>query len=86
MTAAMVRLAAVMNQRYQEAVAPLEKAWSADATNVRSGLLLATAYLRTGAAKKAAALLTGEAFRNASDPAGLMLRVEALNAAEDQTQ
>jgi tetratricopeptide (TPR) repeat protein len=78
-------LAAVMNQRYADAIAPLERARAADPGNVRSGLLLATAYLRTGAAKKAAALLGADAYRNATDPAPFLLRVEALNAAENQT-
>jgi tetratricopeptide (TPR) repeat protein len=76
-------LAAVMNQRYAESIAPLERVWAADSTDLRAGALLATAYLRTGSAKKAAALLAGEKFGSAADPAPLLLRAEALNAAED---
>lgn len=79
-------LAAVMNQRYGEAVSPLERAWAADHGNLRAGALLATAYLRTGSAKKAAALLGTDAFAKADDPAMLLLRVEALSAAEEQTK
>ena len=75
-----------MNQRYGEAVPPLERAWAADHGNLRAGALLATAYLRTGSAKKAAALLGTEAFAKADDPATLLLRVEALSAAEEQTK
>ena len=76
-------LAAVMNQRYSEAIEPLERVWQSDATNARTGALLATAYLRTGAAKKAAALLSEAPLRGAGEPAPLLLRVEAMNAAED---
>jgi tetratricopeptide (TPR) repeat protein len=79
-------LAAVMNQRYVEAVPPLERAWAADPGNLRAGALLATAYLRTGSAKKAAALLKEQKFVNADDPATLLLRVEALNAADDGSE
>lgn len=77
-------LAAVMNQRYEEAIPPLERAWAADKDNLRTGALLATAYLRTGSAKKAAALVGTGLFAQADDPATLLLRVEVLNAAEEQ--
>lgn len=77
-------LAAVMNQRYQDALAPLERVWQSNENDVRIGALLATAWLRTGAPEKAAALLSGDAFRSSSEPAVLLLRVEALNATEDQ--
>jgi Flp pilus assembly protein TadD len=76
-------LAAMMNHRYGEAVAPLERVWAANRGEVRVGALLATAYLRTGSGKKAADVLSNEAFRNSEDPAAILLRVEALNAAED---
>lgn len=76
-------LAAVMNHRYAEAVTPLERAWAADQSNLRVGALLATAYLRTDSAKKAAALLETGAFAKSDDAATLLLRVEALNAAEE---
>src|SRR5438552_1010993 len=46
-------LASVMTQRYREATGALERAWLMDSTNARVGALLATAYLRTGAAPKA---------------------------------
>jgi tetratricopeptide (TPR) repeat protein len=78
-------LAAVMNQQYADAVAPLERAYAAEREDVRTGTLLATAYLRTGAAKKAAELLAADTFRKAGDPSPLLLRAEALNAAEDST-
>ena len=76
-------LAAVMNQRYAEAVVPLERAFTASPADTRLGALLATAYLRTGSARKAVDVLSREGFRKAGDPATILLRVEALNAAED---
>jgi cellulose synthase operon protein C len=76
-------LAAVMNQKYREAAPALERVWRADPTDVRAGALLATAYLRTGEAAKAVEVLAGETMRSSSEPAALLLRVEALNAAED---
>lgn len=78
-------LASVMNQRYKEAVEPLERVWEASRTDARLGALLATAYLRTGSAGKAAALLARDEFRNPAEPAPLLLRIEALNATEDPT-
>ena len=76
-------LAAVISHRYAEAIPPLQAVWAADSKDVRVGALLATAYLRTGSAKKAGELLAAGAFDTAPDPAPLLLRVEALNAAED---
>lgn len=74
-------LAAVMNQRYAEAIAPLERLMKLPPTappNERVPLLLATAYLRTGAAAKAVPLLRKPANQ---DPGAAMLLVEALAAA-----
>ena len=76
-------LAAVMNQRYADAIAPLERVWHAGPSNARVGALLATAFLRTGAPAKAAAILSADVFRSCTEPAPWLLRVEALNAAED---
>lgn len=76
-------LAAVMNQKYAEAAPALERVWRSDPTDVRAGALLATAYLRTGEAAKAVEVLGSETMRSSSEPAALLLRVEALNAAED---
>ena len=76
-------LASVMNQRYAQAVEPLERVWGVDSSNLRVGALLATSYLRTGAAAKAVSVLRNEAFRSSNDPAPQLLLVEALNAAED---
>src|SRR5262249_47041096 len=73
-------LASVMAQKYAEATGALEQAWSMDSTNTRVGALLATAYLRTGAAGKAVPILRKAA---GADPASSLLLVEALNAAED---
>src|SRR6266849_65612 len=75
-------LASVMTQRYREATGALERAWQIDSTNARVGALLATAYLRTGAAAKAVPILRKAAGAGA-DPAPLLLLVEALNATED---
>ena len=76
-------LASVMNQRYADAVGPLERAWKSEVANTRVGLLLATAYLRTGAAAKAVPILRQFAEHAAGDPMPLLLLVEALNATED---
>jgi cellulose synthase operon protein C len=76
-------LAAVMGRRYRDAIGPLERAWLADAADPRVGALLATAYLRTGDARKAAEVLSAPAVLQSGEPAPLLLRVEALNAAED---
>ena len=56
---------------------------SAGPGDARVGALLATAYLRTGAAGKAVDVLSREALRNSGDPATMLLRIEALNAKED---
>ena len=74
-------LASVMTQKYAEATGALERAWQMDSTNPRVGALLATAYLRTGAARKAVPILRKAAA--GTDPAPLLLLVEALNATED---
>ncbi|MCC6540025.1 MAG: tetratricopeptide repeat protein, partial [Bryobacterales bacterium] len=75
-------LAAVMTQKYAEAVAPLERLMKSPgaAGNPRVPLLLATAYLRTGAPGKAAPLLRPAA---AQDPSAALLLIEALAAAQD---
>jgi tetratricopeptide (TPR) repeat protein len=77
-------LASVMNQRYSDAIEPLERVWQSDQSNVRVGALLATAYLRTGAAAQAVPILKSTALRSSKDPAPALLLVEALNAVEDQ--
>jgi tetratricopeptide (TPR) repeat protein len=77
-------LAAVMTHRYSEAVAPLERVWAANRQDNRVAALLATAYLRSGSAKKAVEVLSNDGLRKSEDPAASLLRVEALNAAEDQ--
>jgi len=76
-------VAAVMNRRYAEAIPHLERAWQSDSSDARVGALLATSYLRTGSAKRAVAVLESDAFRSPAEPAPLLLRVEAMNAAED---
>lgn len=76
-------LAAVMNRRYAEAVAPLERLMRGPTPpNERVPLLLATAYLRTGAAARAVPLLR-KATVSANDPSAPLLLIEALGAAQD---
>jgi hypothetical protein len=69
-----------MNQQYAQAIPPLELAWKRDSSNARVGALLATAYLRTGAARKAIPVLRAAAGHSEKDPAPLLLLVEALEA------
>jgi tetratricopeptide (TPR) repeat protein len=76
-------LAGVMSQRYADALQPLERAWEMDSGNSRVGSLLATSYLRTGAAAKAVPILRTASDRAANDPAPLLLLVEALNGSQD---
>lgn len=81
-------LAAVMNQRYGEAIAPLERllktAPAAAAGHERARQLLATAFIRTGAPAKAVPLLRGQPAGGAArDPAATLLLVEALAASQD---
>ena len=76
-------LASVMNQKYAEAAGALERAWQMDSTNPKVGALLATSYLRTGAASKAVPILRNLRARAPGDPAPVLLLVEALNATED---
>jgi tetratricopeptide (TPR) repeat protein len=76
-------LAGVMNQKYAEAAGALERAWQMDSTNPKVGALLATSYLRTGAASKAVPILRSLTERSQNDPAPVLLLVEALNATED---
>ncbi|MFN3323825.1 MAG: tetratricopeptide repeat protein [Bryobacteraceae bacterium] len=76
-------LASVMSRNYADAVSPLERAWQMDPSSIRIGALLATSYLRTGAAAKAVRILRDISPLADADPAPLLLLVEALNAAED---
>ncbi len=78
-------LAAVMCRRYEGAIAPLEMARQRDPANPKLAALLATAYLRTGDAKSALPVLK-QASESTSDPAPLLLLVEALNATEATTE
>lgn len=78
-------LAAVMCQRYEGAIAPLEMARQRDATNPKLAALLGTAYLRTNEAKRAVPVLK-QAAETATDPAPLLLLVEALNSTEATTE
>lgn len=73
-------LAAVMNRDYAASVQPLARAWQADSSNPRVGLLLATAYIRTGEASKALPVLK---TIPATEPTPLFLSIEALNASGD---
>jgi tetratricopeptide (TPR) repeat protein len=72
-------LAAVMNQQYAEALAPLELAWKRDHSNTRLGALVATVYLRTGAPAKAVPVLRALPRRK-DDPTVHFLLIEALDA------
>src|SRR5258706_4609786 len=74
-------LAGVMTQKYADATGALERAWQIDSTNTRVGALLATAYLRTGAAPKAVPILRKTSAARA-DPAPLLLLVQALNTTQ----
>ena len=76
-------LALFLQQRYPDALVPLERAWRQDGTNVRSGALLATGYLRTNAAAKAVAVLSAPVFRESGDPAFTLLLADAQTAAQD---
>lgn len=76
-------LAAVMLQRYADARPSLEAARRLDPANLRVATLLATAYLRTGAAAEAVNILRNSGAglaANAVDPSGPLMLVEALNA------
>jgi tetratricopeptide (TPR) repeat protein len=73
-------LAHVMVQNYRAAVEPLSRAWQAETSNARVGLLLATAYLRTGEPAKALQIL---AAIPPTDPASFFLGIEARNATSD---
>ncbi len=76
-------LASVINRRYAEAIAPLERLMKAPSPpNERVPLLLATAYLRTGAATRAVPLLR-KATVSANDPSAPLLLIEALGAVQD---
>lgn len=70
-------LAAVMARRYAEAVPALERAHEMEPNHPRVTSLLATAYLRTEQAAKAAALLQ-PLIASASDAAPAVLYIEAL--------
>ncbi|MFN0104051.1 MAG: tetratricopeptide repeat protein [Bryobacteraceae bacterium] len=76
-------LALVMSQRYADAQAPLERAFRADPAQQRLGLMLATAYLRTGASGKALPLLRSLTAHPSGDPTALLLLIDALTASED---
>ncbi len=76
-------LACVMAQRYGAAAGPLDRAWKHDPSNARVGALLATTYLRTGAAAMAVPILRQVSGPGTRDPAPLLLLVEALNVTED---
>jgi tetratricopeptide (TPR) repeat protein len=76
-------LAAVMLQRYADARPSLEAAHRLDSANQRVATLLATAYLRTGAAAEAVGILRTSGAGSATDapdPSGPLMMVEALNA------
>src|SRR5262249_49455946 len=79
-------LASVVNQQYADAVRPLELAVKHDSLNTRLAVLLATAYLRTGAAAKAVPVLREAAKRSPGDSATQVLLVEALDASGDSEQ
>jgi tetratricopeptide (TPR) repeat protein len=74
-------LAQAMVQNYGAAIEPLERAWQAEPLNARVGLLLATAYLRTGEPAKALPIL---AAIPAAEPASFFLGIEARNATRDE--
>ncbi|MBM3793066.1 MAG: hypothetical protein FJW31_03160 [Acidobacteria bacterium] len=75
-------LAAVMNQKYTDAIVPLERLVRspARAGNQRVPMLLATAYVRTGAPAKAVPLLRSAALQ---DPSAALMLVESLAASQD---
>ncbi len=74
-------LAAIMGKRYEGAIAPLEMARQRDAASPKLAALLGTAYLRTSRPKQAVRALR-TAAAGATDPASLLLLMEALNATE----
>jgi len=76
-------LALVMAKRYADAQTPLEQALRADPAQQRLGLMLATAYLRTGSAAKALPLLRRLTAQEAEDPSALLLLIDAQTASED---
>lgn len=75
-------LALTMAGKYEAAVAPLERVWTAE-QNPRVGGILATAYLRTGAAAKAIPLLRQVTADSAADPGAWLLLVDAQTGTED---
>lgn len=75
-------LSLFMQQRYKDAIPPLEQAWSLDPSNSRTAAVLGTSYLRTGAAAKAVEILK-VVVSKVEDPALTLLLADAQTAAQD---